>query len=268
MVANSADPGFEWHSLRQASLTGRIREQIDKYLADQDLGPGDRLPSERELSALLGVSRPSLREAIKSLQAEGRLSVRHGQGVYVEEPATSRQLKRSLVSYEHDMEELYAMREVLEVPAARWAAQRRDTEQTRLIRAAHDELEAASVQTPPDFDELQRLDIAFHQRIVTAAGNKFLSQTQGVLSQILAQGMTTTLSIAGRLEASREEHRNILDAILAGDADDAADAARKHVRSARAAALERLSREDGPADTLRSKLINRGSEPIASHVEL
>ena len=55
-------------------------EQIDKYLADQDLGPGDRLPSERELSALLGVSRPSLREAIKSLQAEGRLSVRHGQG--------------------------------------------------------------------------------------------------------------------------------------------------------------------------------------------
>jgi GntR family transcriptional repressor for pyruvate dehydrogenase complex len=240
MAINPSDATFEWQSLRQTSLTARIRAQIMKYLEDENLGPGARLPSERELAQYLGVSRPSLREAIKSLQAEGRLSVRHGQGVYVEEPATSRRLKQSLVFHDHNVDELYAMREVLEVPAARWAAGRWDEDGRKLIKAAHDTLAAASWHSPPDFDELQRLDIAFHQSIVTAAGNKFLAQTQGVLGEILAQGMTTTLNIPGRLEASRIEHQNILDAILDGDAGRAGDAARKHVRAAREAALRRM----------------------------
>jgi len=97
------------------------------------------------------------------------------------------------------------MREVLEVRAARWAAQRRE---------------------PSDIDELQLLDAAFHQSIVQAAGNQFLEQTQGVLAEILVQRMTTTLTVEGRLESSRIEHRAILDAIVEGDGRRAGTAAR------------------------------------------
>jgi GntR family transcriptional repressor for pyruvate dehydrogenase complex len=245
MVADPANGTFAWQSLRETSLTGRIRAQIQRYLDDENLGPGDRLPSERDLATYLGVSRPSVREAIKSLQAEGRLSVRHGQGVFVEEPATSKRLKKSLATYEHDMDELYAMREVLEVPAARWAAQRQDPAGRALIDTAHQQLVEASLGAPPDFDELQHLDIAFHQSIVTAAGNKFLAQTQGVLSEILSQGMTTTLDMPGRLEASRGEHRAILDAILDADPAAAAEAARTHVLGARRAAMTRVAQTIG-----------------------
>lgn len=236
-MSESSD-GYEWHPVRRSSLTARIRGEILAFIADRRLGPGDRLPSERELSIKLGVSRPSLREAVKSLEAEGRLDVRHGQGVFVATSATERALRSSLLGTELDVAEVYAMREVLEVPAARWAAERGDGEAIGRVRDAHDRLLEASAREPVDYDELQLLDAAFHQSIVQAAGNRFLEQTQGVLGDMLVRGMSTTLTVDGRLEKSRGDHRAILDAILDGDGPAAAEAARQHVRAARRTAIE------------------------------
>ena len=235
-----------WTSVRRSTLTARVREEILAVLADRRLEPGDRLPPERELAVMLGVSRPSLREAIKSLEAEGRLDVRHGQGVYVTAPATRRALDRSLRHHQLDVDEIFAMREVLEVPAARWAAQSQDEIALARVQQAHDLLLRASRRDPVDHAELQVLDAAFHQSIVQAAGNRFLEQTQGVLGEILVRGMASTLSAPGRLEASRSDHRAILDAILAGDAPRAAEAARRHVRGARRAALHMFTADGSP----------------------
>jgi len=216
---------FEWQSLRTSSVNVRIRGQILAFMAESRLLAGARLPSERELAAQLGVSRPSVREAIRTLEAEGRLEVRHGNGVFVVSSAGDA-LRHSLQRSQLDIAEVYAMREVLEVPAARWAAQRR-------VHAAHDKLLEASQRENVDFDELQLLDAAFHQSIVQAAGNQFLEQTQGILAEILVRGMTSTLMVEGRLESSRVEHRAILDAIVEGDGRRAGSAARAHVRAAR-----------------------------------
>jgi GntR family transcriptional repressor for pyruvate dehydrogenase complex len=68
------------------SLSDRIERQIIDLVGTEALTPGDRLPSERDLAALLGVSRPSVREAVKSLEAQGWVHVRHGQGVFVASP--------------------------------------------------------------------------------------------------------------------------------------------------------------------------------------
>jgi len=231
--------------MRQASTADRIAQQIADHITAHRLRPGDRLPPERELAGLLGVSRPSLREALRPLQASGQLTVRHGSGVFVAEPRASAALRRGLAEEELSLRELYDMREVLELPAAQWSARHRDPERLSAVQAAFDALEQASRADPVDFNQLQALDAAFHLRIVEAAGNRFLSQTLGVLHDILATGMSTTLMIPGRLERSRLEHRRILEAVLAGDAPAARRAAQAHVASARRAALARLADEHG-----------------------
>ncbi len=216
----------------ESSLTARIKDEIIRWVEAEGLAPGERLPAERQMAQSLGVSRPSLREAIRTLQSEGRLVVRHGQGVFVAEPRSAAELRRSLSEAMHSTEELFAMREVLEVPAARWAAEVQNVAALERVTRAHDLLLEASQSSPPDFEELQHLDMDFHLKIVQASGNRFLEQTQGVLNTMLAEGMQTTLTVPGRLEKSRDDHRRILDAILSGDGAAAARAARRHVRGA------------------------------------
>ncbi|MGH3348065.1 MAG: FadR/GntR family transcriptional regulator [Nocardioides sp.] len=229
-----------WQPLGQGTLTERIRSEILRVLTTRELAPGDRLPSERELAASLRVSRPSVREAVRSLQAEGRLVVKHGQGVFVAEPAMQKTLRESIARLDHSLGELFAMREVLEVPAARWAAQRQDVEQIRAIEAAFADLDAELLATH-DFDRLQQLDALFHLRIVQAAGNRLLEQSQSVLNDLMVTGLQTTLAIEGRAEKARTEHLRILTAIRDGDAAESARAAQAHVRKTRSAANRRIA---------------------------
>jgi GntR family transcriptional repressor for pyruvate dehydrogenase complex len=141
---------------------------------------------------------------------------------------------------DHNLTELFAMREVLEVPAAKWAAEKQDQVALEAVRTAFAELDAALDEEPRNYDTLQELDAAFHLRIVQASGNRLLEQTQGVLNELLRTGMQTTLAIEGRAEQSRQEHQRILDALFRGDATAAARASRAHVKSARDAANRRI----------------------------
>ncbi len=224
-------------------LSDRIAAQIEKLVAADQLKPGDRLPAERDLALLLGVSRPSLREAVRALASRGRVSVRHGQGVFIEDPTTKR--LRSSVGSAGDVEELFAMREVLEVPGAGWAAERATPEQLDSIRKAYYELSAASTRSPVDWDELQRLDARFHESIVRGGGNRFMLRTIGVLNEVIQAGMETTLRAPGRLEASARDHAAILAALEAKDAPAARAAARKHLRNALATARRIVAQGSG-----------------------
>lgn len=237
-----------WQPLGQGTLNERIRSEILRVLKTRDLSPGDRLPSERELAASLRVSRPSVREAVRSLQAEGQLIVKHGQGVFVAEPAHQRSLRESMARLDHSLSELFAMREVLEVPAARWAAQRGDAEELAAVQEAFADLEVALREKPRNYERLQELDAAFHLRIVQAAGNRLLEQSQGVLNELLQTGLQTTLAIEGRAEKSRDEHLKILTALLEGDPNAAGRAAQAHVRNVRRAANRRIAEASARLD--------------------
>lgn len=232
-----------WQPLRQGTVSQQIAQRILTLINTERLHPGDRLPSERDLAARLGVSRPSLREALKSLQAQGHVDIRHGTGVFVTEPASARTLRTQLQQLEIGLVEVYDMREVLEVPAAAWAAQRHDPAELTEIQRACKALIEASSEEPVDWDRLQRLDEQFHLRIVESAGNRFLSRTLSVLHDMLPMGMHTTLSIPGRLEQARKEHERILAAVTAGNASAARNAVRAHINGARKAALKRLRTE-------------------------
>ena len=197
---------------------------------------------------MLGVSRPSLREAVRTLQARGRLLVKHGQGIFVERPDSVTELRRGVREAEIGLAELFAMREVLEVPAATWAAERITPDEVTELEEILNELdgafdEAEASNEPPDVDRLAGLDAQFHLGIAAMSGNQFLAQTSNVLHDMLLAGMETTLLIPGRREKSRWEHRRILTALGHGDGKAAVRAVRGHIAGARRAAMDRIARE-------------------------
>ncbi len=223
-------------------LTDRIVVRIESLIKEHSLRAGERLPPEREMAQLLGVSRPALREAVKTLEARGQLVVRHGQGVFVDERPEDA-VRARLADLKVSLEELFAMREVLEGPAAAWAAAAANADKRDLLRRALD-AEQAARQPPIDFDRLAKLDAAFHLSIVEVAENRFLHRTLGVLQEMLAAGMQTTLRVPGRLEASARDHQAIFQAIADGDQVEARAAAERHIRAARDAARSLLHGDD------------------------
>lgn len=225
------------------SLSDRITAQVERLIRDEQLKPGDQLPSERDMAQLLNVSRPSLREAVRILEVRGRLVVKHGQGVFIQAPRSERELRAALGETELSLNELYAMREVLEVPAAAWAAENITAGQLHEVRATLDKLNASGESPTVDYDELRQLDAHFHLTIAVAAGNRFLKQTSSVLHNMVVSGMQTTLLVPGRIEIARHDHELIYAALAAHDVGGARRAARAHIRGGYAVAKRRVERE-------------------------
>lgn len=236
----SSHPDELWQPLQpRESLTQRIVAAIEDLMERERLNVGDRLPPERALAALLGVSRPALREAVKVLEARGRLTVRHGIGVFVS-ASRGDEFALGFSQVPVSIAELFAMREVLEEPAAAWAATAATADDVARLRAALDAVGEAR-QPAIDYQRLAKLDAEFHMLIVDVAKNRFLRQTLDVLQRLLATSMETTLTVPGRLPRSEREHHAIFEAIARGDALAARRAARRHIRGARDAALSRLA---------------------------
>jgi len=122
----------------------RIATQLMELIDLQKLSPGDKLPPERQLADLLEVSRPSLREALHILQAQGLVQIKHGQGTYVQEPIVAQELRASMMSKTHGLNELFDAREVLEVPASKWSAEKATKEDIRLLRATLNQIDTVS----------------------------------------------------------------------------------------------------------------------------
>jgi GntR family transcriptional repressor for pyruvate dehydrogenase complex len=215
----------------------RIATQLIELIELQKLLPGDKLPPERQLAELLAVSRPSLREALHILQAQGIVQIKHGQGTFIQEPRVAQELRASLLSTTHGLNELFDAREVLEVPASKWAAEKATKEDIRLLRATLNQIDTITAIGPIDFDQLQALDAKFHLTIVGIAGNRFINQTLNVLQEVMKISMETTLRLPGRSEISRSEHNEILAAIENGDGDLASKLTLRHISGARSTAL-------------------------------
>ena len=213
-------------------LQSQVRLLLD-HIKDSGLKGGDRLESERELAKILGISRPSLREAIQILQVQGRLMVRHGIGIFVLDEADGEKLRDSLRAAQHRIEELFQMREILEAPAVEWAAERRTDQQLQAMKSAAHNLNNAIAENPIDFDKVRKLDMEFHLTIVRSAQNQFLNQTLGTLQEIMYRSMDNTLKLPGRIDASEHEHGVILEAIERKDPIAARLMIIQHIHNAR-----------------------------------
>ena len=150
----------------------------------------------------------------------------------------AQELRAKVMTKTHDLNELYDAREVLEVPASRWAAEKATKEDIRILRTILNQMANITAITPVDYDELQILDAKFHLTIVNVAANRFINQTLGVLQDVMQMSMETTLRLPGRSEISKTEHNAILTAIEVGDGALAAKLTLQHISGARKTALD------------------------------
>ena len=200
-------------------LYENVALQIQAVIAEGNLHPGDKLPSERELSEIFGVSRSCIREATKSLSSTGLLRVIHGQGVFVEkidDPTNMDHLMAQIFAPgTSTMRDLFEMRRLLEPQAAEWAAERRSEEEARrILEKVH---AMKSMSPPPKLIRTWEHDTKFHLHIATATKNVVLMRTMRGILDIMAESRKQTLRAKDRPIKSIEEHLAVAEAIAQGD---------------------------------------------------
>lgn len=197
-----------------------------------ELGPGDRLPTERDLALRLGVSRSTVREAIRGLEMMRILEVRHGDGIFItslearlllEVAGFAMQLMR-----DYQVLELFELRAILEGAAAALASARLTDEHRQTLRDRLDDIEAA---TNPD--ALLEADIAFHAALGATTGNALLESLLAMFGArtYRARYVNAGVDVEQALRSARVAHRAIYDAVVSRDPESARAAASWHVNS-------------------------------------
>ncbi|MFZ5870333.1 MAG: FadR/GntR family transcriptional regulator [Actinomycetota bacterium] len=206
-------------------LYEQIVQQLLHHIRQAGLGPGDRLPPERELAARLGVSRASLAQALVALEVLGVITVRHGDGVVIEEPATDRQVVSALRAHRDRLPDVIEARSALEVKLAALAAQRRTEDDLRAIDAALDVM-AADVDAGGRGVEGDEL---FHAAVTAAGHSRLLARLMREISDLIRETRLESLAQPDRPAASLAGHRRIAEAIRARDVQGAAQAMHDHI---------------------------------------
>jgi DNA-binding FadR family transcriptional regulator len=199
-------------------------------LTSGELGPGERLPTERDLALRLGVARSTVREAVRGLEMMRVLQVRHGEGIFVtsldaplllEATGFAMQLMR-----DHEVVDLLELRAILEGAAAALASARMTDEQRHMLLLRLEEMDAASTA-----DELLEADIAFHASLAGGAGNVVLASLLDNFSArtYRARHLNAGLGLEEALVRSRASHRRIYEAVAAKDPEAARASASAHV---------------------------------------
>jgi GntR family transcriptional regulator, transcriptional repressor for pyruvate dehydrogenase complex len=234
---------------RRASVTDDAIEKIRELIVSGRWGPGDRLPRESELAAQLGLSRNSLREAVRALALVRVLEVRQGDGTYVSslEPdllLESTRFATHLLRGDTVLE-LFEVRRMLEPSAAALAAVRITGEGLAELCRQLDRMIAAST-----VEELVEADVAFHALIARASGNSVLSS---LLDSLAARTMRARIwrgmADADALDQTRTEHVRIYRAIEARDPDLARAMATVHIANGESWQREHLA-EAGAAEVV------------------
>jgi GntR family transcriptional repressor for pyruvate dehydrogenase complex len=178
-------------------LSDAIAETLERRILEGALKPGDRLPAERDLAAELGVSRPSLREAIQKLSSRGLLRSRQGGGTFVTErldAAFSDPWQDMLGAHPDLRGDVAELRRVLAAQAAQWAAERRTSEDMARLTQEFTALQAALQSTQGDIDALIACDTAFHQALIEAAHNALLGHLHAAVLRLLSDDIRLNLS--------------------------------------------------------------------------
>ncbi|MTH69867.1 FCD domain-containing protein [Agromyces bracchium] len=210
--------------------------QIEQRILDGRLKAGDRLPSERELSQSLGVSRPSLREAMRVLEALGLVDIRVGGGpdggaMLVQSPGDGmvNLLKLQIALAHFSWEDVLETRLILETWSVEEAAYRADDDDHAELEAILDRMDDTSI----DSSEFNRLDAAFHVRIAESTGNAltahFMSSLRTAIHRQMVEMYAELDDWRETAKTVRAEHREILQRIIDRDGPGAAAAVRAHI---------------------------------------
>lgn len=216
------------------SASEQVAGDIRAHMQREELKPGDRLGREVDLARTFGVSRPTLREALRLLSSSHliRASKGPGGGIFVAATAeegmalaVSESVASMLATDAVDLDELLEARMLAEIPLAGLAAQRATAEQVAGMRALLDEAEALG----EDSTRLGEIDRELHQRITEAAGNRLSAAFMGWVVDVLQPVLEERIRPAVVESALLAQHRDLLRAIERNDPTAAERAMREHL---------------------------------------
>lgn len=217
---------------RAPNLPSQVAQMISAEILSGRIRRGDRLPTERELAELFGVSRNVVREAIAKLRFEGVVETRQGVGVFILGDA-SRSVLRIDAEILRDgslMSSLFELRSIIEVEAAGLAAVRRNRKDLAAIKTA---MQALYSSEGPDSSA--DADIEFHRAIVQATDNIYIATFINFIWEHVRTSIAKAnlhLDHATRMPINRKEHTAIFDAIKDRDVDRARECMRVHIANA------------------------------------
>ena len=223
--------------LSRKTLANQVATELQKYIVTNGIVPGDRLPSETELTTALDVSRSTVREALKSLELIGMVTRRPRRGCVLQEMdmnALAEAMEPAFFHSEDDINELFIARKTLEVAALPLVAE-------RAVEADYARMESALSRVEDDL-QAHRVpvdeDIAFHEALMGAAGNKFLTQISALVRAFfrtetlmpLVNRMADDMDTDGFRE-SLDQHRQIIAALRRGDVVTAQRVMQEHLNA-------------------------------------
>lgn len=213
---------------RRSSLVEEVVGRLRQVIEDEGLSAGDRLPTETQLIAKLGVSRTVLREAVGRLETIGLVAVRHGQGMFVGDRdglLSCALLARSVMAIsDRELKHFADLRCAIEYHAVREAAARATPEQIAALK-----ISVEKIAKDQAFDEAMRVDFAFHRQLVEMAGNPLTLDLFTVLQEFVLVGMKKVSQQPRNHRAAYEVHRPIFEAVRKNDPDAAERAMRAHM---------------------------------------
>jgi GntR family transcriptional regulator, transcriptional repressor for pyruvate dehydrogenase complex len=214
---------------RRSTIEGIVRS-LHEYIVDGEAVAGSELPPERELARALGVSRFSLREALRVAQAQGLVDIRRGRRPRVAVPspdAAAEVIGLTLRRTKGTLLHLAAAREALESQIARVAAA---TARAADLRRLQDNVRRME-QESSDLEACAARDLEFHSLILKASRNPVFEVMLAPVAALLKESRTRTLRLTG-VQRAIEGHRQILLRVQEGDGEGAARAMRRHLAMA------------------------------------
>lgn len=215
-------------------LARNIAEQIEEMIVSGVLREGTRLPPERDLARSMGVSRPKLREAIKQLEHDELVVVRHGEGTFIANligAAMSPALIRLYSKHAAAFRDYLEFRREQESFAAALAAERATGEDRAILRATLAELERT--HDSDDRTASMEADVRFHQSVIDASHNSLMVHTMRSIYSLMRSHVYYNRdylrALDGTGQALLDQHRAIAETILEARPDDAAEAAARHI---------------------------------------
>jgi GntR family transcriptional repressor for pyruvate dehydrogenase complex len=230
-VKRFAHPGSETsliEPIKKTRIAEEVADRIRVLILDGTFPPGRPLPSERLLTERFGVSRGSIRDALRMLELIGLLETRHGQGTFPHELTVDRLVAplASVMTYRHDLQdELLDVRRMFEPAVARVAATRVTDED---FADLHRILEAQRRKLKTGRSAIVE-DTAFHAALARSTRNRVVVSIMTTLNDLLVESRTQALRQKGRPEKSIEGHEAVVAALRSRDAEAAGRAMYKHI---------------------------------------
>jgi GntR family transcriptional regulator, transcriptional repressor for pyruvate dehydrogenase complex len=218
----------EFGTFQRSNLSEQIAERIISMIKEQQLKPGDLLPPERELAETMGVSRPSLREALRALSIMNIIENRQGSGTYVASLEPERLIEHLDVVFSLDdstFQELFEARRIIEVGIAGLAADMCKPEDEAELNSIH----LKSVESVNDSKIFMDSDLELHHKILQITRNPILSLFMRSVTKLSIMSRKRTNEYPDVRQQTVLDHSKIIQAIVSHNSEEAKNAMKEHL---------------------------------------